>query len=318
MARSLRLAVAALSVAVLSTTASSALADAAFGEATAPYRGCQVALGMTGLSLPSNAPALLVGDRSSGATATVSADLVSTGERLPFGAPTKDAHGLLVVAIPEAASGEHGLAVNVACSDKSPAKVQTTTLALTAPVAFPTTVGTLTVRPNATPTGVASLDLVASPELRAFAPASVIELTVDGQVVPVSSADGLDGEIRVSTGSVCVENGALHREMRTVRVSLAAHIAGVAESPAPAVVDVAVDCGAIRWTSDADFDGSDDSSNQSSGSLGSSGGNGNGNGTSTASGCSAAPRGQLPGRSIAFAAATALSLVVAARRRRAR
>ena len=264
------------------------------------------------MSLPSNTPALLVNDASNQATATVSADLVSSDGRAAFGAPAKDTHGLMVVTLPKASAGSHTIETKVACSNGSPDATQETPITLSAPVPLPTAVGTLTVRPNATPNGVDRIDLAASPELRAFRDVAIVELSVKGSST-VSQRGGFSEEFVVNTGAACVENGALHREKRTVRVSLAAHLAGVAESPVAATLDVPVDCGAIRWTTAADFDGSG-SKSPSSVVEPPSGGSGT---SSSASGCSASPGGLASGSSAVFAA-TALALLAGRRRRRAR
>ncbi len=312
MARSIRLAFAALSVAGLSTIAGSALADAA-GAAAPEFVGCQVAIGTNGMSLPSNAPAILVNDTSNRATATVSAELVSGAARAPFGPATKDTHGLLVMTLPTASVGSHTIAAKVACSDGMPDSVKETSLVLTAPVAFPTSVGTLAVKPSTAPSpGVERIALEASPGLLAFKPVVVVELSVDGKVSTASQQGSFAEEMSVHTGSVCVENGALHREKRTVRVSLAAHLAGVADSPAPATLDILVDCGAIHWTTEADFDGSKSEAPTSPGATSKATGGG------SASGCSAAPSGRTSGGAAIFAAATALALLASFRRRRAR
>ena len=314
MARSIRLAFAALSAVGLSTLAGSALADSA-GAAGAQFVGCQVSVGSNGMSVPANAPALLVTDTSNQATATVSAELVSVDGRVPFGAPAKDTHGLLVAALPTAAVGTHTIATKVACSNGMPDSAQETSLTLTTPVDFPTSVGTLALLPNPGQTpGVDRIALEASPGLLAFKPIAVVELSMNGAVVSGSQRGGFAQELSVNTGSVCVENGALHREKRTVRVSLAAHLAGVAESPAPATLDILVDCGAIHWTTGADFDGSKSPAASSSTPESST----NGTGSGSASGCSAAPSGRMSGGSAILAAATALALLASFRRRRAR
>lgn len=315
MARLLPLAAAVVSAAVLSTTAGSALADQASGAAAPAFVGCQVTLGENGLTLPSNAPALLVIDSSNQATPTVSAELVSTEGRAPLGAPAKDSHGLLVATLPTASAGSHSIVTKVACSDGSAASEKQTSLTLTEPVALPTTVGTLSIRPNAKPGASETILFAPSESLRAFKAATVVELSVDGSLGN-GQRGGLSEEYSVSTGRVCVENGSLHREVRTVRIELAAHIAGVAESPAPATLDVTVDCGAIRWTSDADFDGSQ--STDSTSPTGSSGSTNGPTTSSSASGCSAAPSGLASRSSHVFAAAAGLALLAGLRRRRAR
>jgi hypothetical protein len=250
---------------------------------------------------------------------TTSAELVTGAERSAFSAPAKDTHGLLVMTLPTAASvGTHTIATKVACSTSvggTPEALQETSLTLTAPVDFPTTVGTLTVKASPSPSpGVERLALDASPGLRAFKPIVAVEVSVNGKVTTSSQQGGFAEELSVNTGSVCVENGALHRETRTVRVSLAAHLAGVAASPAPATLDILVDCGAIHWTTEADFDGSKSEATPSSTPDASK----NGTGSSSANGCSTAPSGRTSGGSAIFAAATALALVASFRRRRAR
>jgi MYXO-CTERM domain-containing protein len=310
MVRLTRLAVAALSVVgVSTTTAASAFAEPAAG---APFTGCQVAIGANGMSVPSNAPALLVNDSSNQATATISAELVSAEGRAPFGAPTKDVHGLMVMALPKASIGSHKIATKVVCSNGSPESLQETSLAVTAPVELPTAVGTLTVRPSPTPTSVERIVLEASPGLRAFKDVAIVELSMNDAAGTGNQRGRFAEEFSVNTGSVCVENGTLHREKRTVRISVTAHLAGVAQSPAPATLDVQVDCGAIRWTSDSDFDGSKSPGTPSSAEPdGTNPGGGN-----NASGCSAAPTGLAAGTSSLFAAATAVALLASRRRRR--
>jgi MYXO-CTERM domain-containing protein len=314
MARLIRIAVAALSVVGLSTAAGSARADSFAGASAPVFVGCQVSLGTDGMSLPSNAPALLVYDTSNQATATVSAELVSSTGRAPFGAPTADTHGLKIVSFPTASVGSHTIATKVACSNGEADVTQETSLALTAPVDFPTSVGTLVVRPGATSTGTERIALEASPGLRAFKSIAIVELSINGSTSISGQRGGFSEEFSINTGSVCVENGALHREKRTVHVTLSAHIAGVAQSPAAATLDLPVDCGAIRWTSDSDFDGSK-STNPSSSEPDGSKGPGV---SSAASGCSAAPSSPMSGSSAVFAAATALALLASFRRRRAR
>lgn len=271
------------------------------------------------MTLPSNAVAVLVSDTSNQATATVSAELVTSDARVPLGAPTKDTHGLLVLALPNASVGAHTIASKVSCSNGTPETAQETSLVLTAPVDFPTSVGTLALRPGESSSpGFEKIAFDASPGLRAFEPVVVVELSVNGVVnggvVARQQRGGFDQELSIHTGSVCVENGALHREKRTVRVSLAAHIAGVAESPAAATLDIPVDCGAIHWTTAADFDGSKSSATPPSSSEATNAGTGRG----SASGCSAAPSGRTSGSSAILAAATALALLASSRRRRAR
>lgn len=313
MARPLRLALAALSAGLLSTTAGSAFADQASGLSAPEFQGCRVEIGANGMSLPANAPALLVNDLSRNAKATVSAELVSNDGRTPLGAPAPDAHGLLVVTLPTASVGAHTIATKVVCSDKSPESTQETALTLTAPVELPTSVGTLTLRPNASPNGVDRIVLDASPGLRAFRSIAVVELFVDGVRAAGGQRAGFSEELSVQTGRVCVENGALHREKRIVHVTLAAHLAGVADSPAPAAVDIPVDCGAIRWTTDSDFEASSSSEPSSPSEEGSQ----PSTTAANANGCSAAPHGRMAGGSAVLAAATTLALLAAFRRRRA-
>ena len=110
-----------------------------------------------------------------------------------------------------------------------------------------------------------------------------------------------------------VENGSLHREKRTVKVTVSADIAGVADSPASATLDVTVDCGAIRWTTADDFNpakpsapttppATDDLPTTSTGSDG---------------GCTAAPVGVLSGNAAALVAGAVAMLAGLRRRRRA-
>jgi hypothetical protein len=258
-------------LAIASTASSSAFADAAAG---APAQGCFV----TGLpnktSLPANAPGFILTDNSQGATATVSAELVTGDTRTALVGPVKDAHGLNVIlfsSTPAPAVGTHTISTKVACSNDNNNNNNNnsnpnpdTTVMLTDPVPFPTTVGTLTVQPSSPPTGNDEVLLEASPNLRPFFPVAVMKLTVNNDVTTATggSMDSAKTTVtfRAHTGSACVENGALHREKRIVKVNIAADIAGLADSPAPATIDIPVDCGAIRWTSENDFKSPKDSS----------------------------------------------------------
>lgn len=266
------------------------------------------------MTIPANAPALLVQDSSNGATATVSAELVSADGRAPFSPPVKDTHGLLIAALPKVSVGSHTISSKVGCSNESPETVQETPLTVTERVELPTVVGTLAVRPSATPNGIEKIALDASPGLRAFRSVTVVDVSVNGVSLTGSLGrqGGFSEEFSLNTGSACIENGALHREKRTLRVSFAAHIAGVAQSPEPATLDITVDCGAIKWTTASDFDGSGSTPSSSEPD-----GSNSGSSSSNASGCSAAPGGLTSGSS-AVLSVSALALLAGLRRRRAR
>lgn len=321
MRRTIVLAVAVLSSLAAQTVTSSASADApSSGIQAAPAAGCFVSTVANGTSLPSNAPAIFVNDQSAGATATISAELVTGTERVAFVGPTKDTHGLAVLSFASPTAGAHTIATKVVCSNGQETRITETPITLTAPVAFPTSVGSLAVR--STGTGSDRIILTASPELKAFFPVSKLRISVDtgatskpqGAYVP---SGGANPEFNAQTGAVCVENGALHREKRSVKIVVSADIAGVAESPAPATLDVTVDCGAIRWTSlgddtttnlpNPDTGGTTPTSDASAGTGGTDGG------------CSAAPlrAGGAGGfGSVGVAAVVAGAVVLAGLRRR--
>jgi MYXO-CTERM domain-containing protein len=306
MRRTLRLAlVAASSVFAVSASAEPASADAA----GASFRGCAVQIGE--LSVPSNAPALVVHDTSAGATATVSAELITEGGPIALGAPTKEASGMTIMSLPSVPAGSYEVSTTVRCSDGTPETVQTSSLTLTAPVAFPSDVGTLGVRPNPSPTGTDTIELTPSAGLRAFRQVAVLRMSVNDQSPLAGSSATTTGvgapiTFTAPTGSVCVENGALHREKRTMRVTIAASIAGVAEYPRAATIEVPVDCGAITWTGNAFGPGSPAMPIE---------GDASGTPSSGAGGCSAVPVGRL-GTGHAALAAIALALVGSYRRRR--
>jgi MYXO-CTERM domain-containing protein len=311
MPRLAHLAVATLSVIGLAGYATPAHADAALAGAPAP--SCQVSLnaGTEGITLPSNAPALPLIESSDRAIATVSAELVSPAGRLPFAAPSDDAHGLRILTLPSNAPGAYTVATNTSCSNGMPDQKRETPLTLTAPVDFPSAVGTLVHVPKSPPTGVDSIELEPSPGLRAFLPAAHFRMSIDGAAGAVRYGGPTTTRVSFTahTGAVCVENGALHREKRTVRISLGAAIAGVAESPTPATLDLTVDCGAIKWTSATDFPGETTPTGSTS-SPGTSGG------STSAGGCSAAPVATMSGTAPALAAFALASLVAHRRRRR--
>ncbi|MBX3187018.1 MAG: hypothetical protein KF819_08390 [Labilithrix sp.] len=307
MLRIQRLAVATLSVLGLTGYAHLAHADAALG---APAPACQVSIanaGADGVMIPSNAPALLIVETTTSGPLTVNAELISSTERLPFAAPSNDVNGLRILPLPSNTPGAYSVELGANCGtmEQQPYEIP---LTLTAPVDFPTTVGTLVHVPKNPPTGVETIDLEPSEGLRAFLPATQLKLSVDGATGGARNGGASSKKISftANTGSACVENGALHREKRVVRVSLAAAIAGVSTSPAPATLDVEVDCGAIKWTSLTEIPGESTSGSASStpGSSSSSGG-----------GCSAAPVTGLSGTASAVAA-LALASLVARRRRR--
>lgn len=321
MRRTIVLAVAVLSSFAAQTVASSASADAAAIMA-APAAGCFVSTLPSGTSLPSNAPAIFVNDQSAGATATISAELVTGTERVAFVGPTKDAHGLAVLSFASPTVGAHTIATKVVCSNGQQPQITETPITLTAPVAFPTSVGSLAAR--TTGTGSDRIILTASPELKAFFAVTMLKLVLgDGAKTQVRSfvPSGAESpEFFAQTGAVCVENGALHREKRTVKAVVSAEIAGLAQSPAPATLDITVDCGAIKWTSldgttpteptnpgDKEGDGTTPTNGGNAGTGGSDGG------------CSAAPlraNGAGGSGSVGAAAVVAAAALLAGLRRR--
>jgi hypothetical protein len=241
-----------------------ASADAAAGASRASICSLGVgpygANGQAAVTLPSNAPALLLIDNTTpGLTATLSGELVTGTNRSALGTPAKDAHGVLSMTLPSSlAPGDHVLDMKMGCSNNTAQEPQEfkVPLVLTAPVAFPTAVGKLTHLPQNPPTGVDNVRLEASAGMFAFLPASIVELSVDGTISDqrsaYPSASSAPLVFSAHTGDVCIENGELHRDKRTVRITVSAVIAGVATSPEPATLDVPVDCGAIQWTSESD------------------------------------------------------------------
>jgi MYXO-CTERM domain-containing protein len=306
---------AALVVAGLALYTESARADVAAGSRAAPT--CTVSLGATqaAVTLPANAPALLVVDHTYGTTApTIQAALVNGTTRTELTAQT-DAHGLWALSLPSPspAVGTYNVEIATSCRDLSDEREIVTPLTLTEAVPFPTSVGTLVHVPSNPPTGEDTIRLEPTPGMRAFLAASQLELVVGGvrtgKSTFVSNTSTI--ELSVNVGDACIENGALHREKRVVKVSLEGAIAGVAESPAPASIDVPVDCGAIEWTSGwaVDDGASPSSPNGTTPSSSPS------SAQSSDGGCSAAPVGTRGDASLGAFALGALGLVAMRRRR---
>lgn len=310
---------------VATLVAAEPLARADAAGATAPARcGLQLPGYSQGIKVPSNAPALLVSSRSGNATAKDAA-LVSGETRSPLGAQVTDSHALVTLPLPaDLATGTYSLEYGVTCTDY-PNHDDVTKLAveITAPVAFPTETGTLSFTPEAVPTGVEKITLVPSPALRAFLDVAVLDVTLDGEagrhLGPSSKMESIN--LTVAVGDACIVDGALHREKRVVKVSIAGTLAGVAARPAPATIDVPVDCGAIKWT-DLTLGGSGNGGGGTT--TGGTGGettpSDDGSTSEASASCSAAPLTRARTSSFA-AAAVAVSAVVAAalgrRRRRA-
>jgi hypothetical protein len=236
----------------------SAHADAAAGAPMSQQCTVALAPGSAGITLPSNAPALLAVERLYGATApTIEAALVS-GETRTDLAAAKDSHGLLALALPSSSSapGSYSVEVVTSCAEVPEEQKLVTPLTLTAPVAFPTSVGSLVHVPTNPPSGVDKVRLEPTEGMIAFLPAAQLDLVVggvkSGSLTFVSAKSAI--ELQINTGDACVENGALHRDERIVKVTLEGAIAGVADAPASASIDVPVDCGAIKWTSSPDLD----------------------------------------------------------------
>ena len=231
------------------------MADSA-GAAAPMQNQCTVVLAATNPSsivLPANAPALLAVERVYGAsTPKIDASFVDGATRTELTA-VKDSHGLSTLALPSPSSGagSYSVEVETSCPEVTYEQKSVTALTLTAPVAFPTSIGTLVHVPSDPPTGIDKIRLEPTEGMRAFLPAAQLDLVVGG--VKASSLTFVNGqsaiELQVNTGDACIENGALHRDKRIVKVTLDGAIAGVAESPASESLDVTVDCGAIKWTS---------------------------------------------------------------------
>jgi len=302
---------AALSSLAVVTAAGSAHAESS--AAGAMQQGCFVSTVAGGTRLPSNAPAVFLDDRSQGATATVSAELISGETRTPLVGPVKDAHGITVLQLAGATAGNHTIAATVACSAGNNDASFQTHIVLEEPVAFPKSVGTLRLRPTPAPaTGTEVIVLEPSAELRAFGPISILTLEVGGKISTTARdffQAGSVGELRAPVGAACVENGALLRERRRIEVSVHAVVAGLGEAPAPATLDVDVDCGAIKWTSatqDLDPVTTETGSGSTEGTPVSAG----------AGGCSAAGGVTTAGATSGATALLAGILVLARRRRR--
>lgn len=298
-------------VSALSFVAVSAIASSSF--ANIPAQGCSLQALPDGTSLPANTPAMFLMAHATSATATVSAELVTGSTRAAFVGPVKDAHDHDILRFPLASEGSHKLVTKLACSVGSDRTIERS-ITLTAPVAFPKTVGTLTVEPSPSVNGYRAIVLRPTPELRAFAPVSKMKLFVNGQ----EEAYGLTLEqtvpelhVTVPTGRACFENGALLRDKRTAKLSVSADIAGVAESPAAATLDVDVDCGAIQWTTEPGglADGTPSTTAAADG-TGTTGGDDDG-------GCSASPSRSFPGSTTVLALGAA-AVLAGLRRRRSR
>lgn len=318
MPRTLRSSFATLSAALLATTAmaGSARADQASGLAAGPAQPiCRVNLGEDSagvIKMPANAPALLMTDESTGGRATVTVDLFDTSTRIPLGAPKTDSNGLTILEIPAGTTGSFSMDVDADCGPAAESQPKDRKLVLDpATVALPTSVGSLSVRASSKPGPQENIVLQPSEGLRAFLPAAILEMSVGGRTATKVSTAGLTTgtSFVAKTGYVCVENGVLHREKRTVSVSVSAKIAGVAQLPTPATVDITVDCGAIEWTSGVNGGTTtpgDTTTTTPSGST-----------TTTTGGCAAAP--SAPGTTpvgTAFAAIALGAVVVLVRRRR--
>lgn len=282
--------------------ASPALADAA-GMA-APQTPCEARLPPK-LTLPSNAPALLLVDRGE---LTVEASLTSGATKTPLTA-TRDTNGLLTLPLPASTAGSYSVEGAASCTQGSYRDAFEAALTLTAPVALPSSVGSLVHVPKETPNGLDVVRLVPTPEMAAYFPASKVTLTVDRATTTLPlGANGPNQslELTVHTGDVCIQDGVLYRDARVAKVSVEAFVAGVSERPLAATLEVQVDCGAIRWTEGGG------AANPTAGPALS---ETEAQGSSSASGCSAAPRKTSGGAPVA-ALALALGLVAHARRRR--
>lgn len=297
----------------------SAHADAAAGAPMAPQCTVALAPGPAGVTLPANAPALLAVDRSYGATTpTIQAALVNGATRTDL-ASTTDSHGLLTLTLPSPSSapGSYSVEVVTSCPQVPEEKTAVTPLTLTAPVEFPTSVGTLVHVATSPPSGVDKVRLEPTAGMTAFLPAARLDLVVggvkSGSLTFVNAQTAI--ELEVNTGDACIENGALHRDTRIVKVTLEGVIAGVEASPASASIDVPVDCGAIKWTSGV---APDDEGTSPGGSSGRTSTPAAGSSSSSASGgCSSSPVG-TPGNGpglLAFALG-GLGLVAMRRRRK--
>lgn len=300
----------------------SAHADSA-GAPAPPTCSVALAPGQAGVTLPANAPGLLVVDQSGGHAPTLQATLVNGATRTELTAAT-DTHGLWTLALPTpaAAPGTYSVEVTSSCASLED-KQLTVSLTLTVPVSLPTSVGTLVHVPSNPPTGVDKVRFDPTPSMRAFLPAAQLDLLVDGKKAGKSIFPNATSpiELNVNTGDVCIENGALHREKRVVKITFEGAIAGVAESPAPASIDVPVDCGAIAWTSGLDLDGDGNGTGTGTGNTRTPAGS---NGTTYSSapssdsgGCSASPIA-THGGALGYAAFAIGGLGLVAMRRRRR
>lgn len=317
------LALGIVSAASLLAIASPARADAAAGASRAA--SCEARLGgmiqagpQPGIKLPSNAPALLVIDpqpNDYSMPATVTAELLNGDTKVPFQAPSRDANGINRLTLPTNAVGTHRISVQATCNGGYTTGPTELSLELGGAVPFPTSVGTLTATPVAgPPTGVTTFDLEPATNVREFLPVIQFWTTIDGEkaVATGGAVSAAKLSFTVKTGAVCVENGALHREKRNVKLGVAAAIAGVDKPLQEATVDITVDCGAIKWTRESDFENEPTDGTTPTTTPGA-------QGSSTASGCSAAPLSVNAATSAtggSFAALGLAALVVARRRRR--
>lgn len=267
------------------------------------------------LALPSNAPALLLVDAQPNSyemASTVTAELLDGDRKIAFDAPTRDSNGLNRLVLPTNAIGTHRISVDAKCGPGSystgPKEIS---LEIGGPVPFPTSVGALMQTPQAgPPTGITTFDLEPATNVRAFLPVIQFWSDIDGtKAVAIAGASSTAKlQITVKTGAVCVENGALIRDKRNVKLRVGGAIAGVEKTLDEASVDISVDCGAIKWTRESDF-GNEATDGTNTGAP-------SGGQTTSTGGCSAAPGLASSATTASFAALGLAALVVARRRRR--
>ncbi|MBS2017529.1 MAG: hypothetical protein JST00_31900 [Deltaproteobacteria bacterium] len=323
-ARLVRLAVATLAAASLASFGTAARADAAAGAAAAPACQAYVAgtrgnTGPSAIQVPANAPALLLQELYGYEPKwiTASAELViDTEKTTPIAPAARDANGLPILPLWTKDPGKYRVRITPDCgsqygSYKVPSEAQ---IEIVAASPLPTRLGTIREAPSATTTptpGMATFVLEPSAEARPFMPVIRVEATLNGAKGQTLSGPSLTSDIQITlnTGSVCVENGALLRDKKSVRIDLDGAIAGIAEKLAPATLETTVDCGAIKWTKESDF--GDDDGTTTTPSTGAPAGS-----TTSAGGCSAAPGHHASTALGAAGFAAALALVVSRRRRR--
>jgi hypothetical protein len=207
------------------------------------------------LPLPANAPAVFLLDRSQFEGRDALRDEIwirsvrtAAGIDVPF-AEARDAatDGYLALLGAELVSGErYELVAKHSCpgatrdADRAVKEVAHTFTAGPA-VPLPTTIGTIEAgAPDRY--GYVRVGIVATPELRAYLPVLAVEVLIDDALderLPYGGLLGPELAVSTSTRAMC---GLTTSGTKRVHVAVRAHVAGANADPAPAALDLDVDC----------------------------------------------------------------------------